>query len=127
MCTVGSRGLAGNSSTHLLAISGKANQTGFVLPVALSRGQQKGTHSSWAGAQLETWCGKHWWPPSPLVYLTGSWMAGALGRALTAWSGPREGEGAPGEAVPGGDAAAAGDRKDDIKDDKLFFNLTTSG
>ncbi|RLV63527.1 hypothetical protein DV515_00018183, partial [Chloebia gouldiae] len=28
------------------------------------RGQQRGTRSSWAGAELETWCGKHWWPPS---------------------------------------------------------------
>ncbi|XP_064285392.1 serine/threonine-protein kinase pim-1-like [Passer domesticus] len=50
--------------------------------------------------------------------------AGALDRTLTAWSEPREVEGAPREAVPGG-AAAAGDSKDHIKDDSLFLDLAT--
>ncbi|XP_064285659.1 serine/threonine-protein kinase pim-1-like [Passer domesticus] len=51
-------------------------------------------------------------------------MAGALDRALTAWSEPREVEGAPREAVPGG-AAAAADSEDHIKDDSLFLDLAT--
>ncbi|RLV63613.1 hypothetical protein DV515_00018096, partial [Chloebia gouldiae] len=106
---VGSRGLAGNSSTHLLVISGKANQTGF-------QGSAEGTRSSWAGTELETWCGKHRWPPSPLVLLVHG--------TLTAWAHPREGEGAPGEAVPGG-AAAAGDSEDNIKDDNLLLHLVS--
>ncbi|RMC03930.1 hypothetical protein DUI87_19267 [Hirundo rustica rustica] len=37
----------------------------------------------------------------------------------------REGEGAPGGAVPGG-AAAAGDSEDDIKDDNLFLDLAST-
>ncbi|XP_068031634.1 uncharacterized protein [Anomalospiza imberbis] len=36
-----------------------------------------------------------------------------------------EGEGAPGEAVPGGAAAAAGDSENDINDDNLFLHLAT--